>query len=276
MGERSSYRHGEFCYVDLMTRDHDAAVTFYADLLSLEVKPEDTGGHGKYTSLMKDGRTVAAVGEDPREGHPPAWCTYIAVDDVEAAARKASDLGAMLLVEPMDVGGHGRMATVQDPDGAVFHLWQASGAIGAELVNEMGAYLWAELAVENFEAVRPFYEQMFDWRFEKMSMSSQPEGESGDAPSDAPPAGGEEPPYWVIYAHDRMTGGLMETGGQMPTAWGVYFAVPDVDAALKTVTAAGGQVVVPAMDISVGRMAVVSDPQGACFSMMTPSGPMDP
>ena len=47
-----------------------------------------------------------------------AWLPYIQVADVDAAAAKAVELGGKLLSGPFDVPGSGRMATIEDPDGA--------------------------------------------------------------------------------------------------------------------------------------------------------------
>ena len=73
---------------------------------------------------------------------------------------------------------------------------------------------------------------------------------------------------------------LFEVGGQMvggttapqmpgvPNHWHVYFAVADADAAAAKVTELGGTVMVEPFDTPVGRIAVVSDPQGAVFSII--------
>ena len=57
--------------------------------------------------------------------------------------------------------------------------------------------------------------------------------------------------------------------GPIPNYWGVYFTVDDVDQLVGDVQANGGNVIMPAMDIGVGRIAVVQDPQGAVFTAMT-------
>ncbi len=57
--------------------------------------------------------------------------------------------------------------------------------------------------------------------------------------------------------------------GEMPSHWMSYVAVPDVDATARRITALGGKVCVPPTDISVGRFAVVNDPTGATFSIIT-------
>jgi hypothetical protein len=59
--------------------------------------------------------------------------------------------------------------------------------------------------------------------------------------------------------------------------WGVYFSVADADKAAEMVTALGGQVLNPPMDIpGIGRFAVVADPQGAIFSVMKFLPPQQP
>ncbi len=54
----------------------------------------------------------------------------------------------------------------------------------------------------------------------------------------------------------------------VPSHWHVYFAVADADATAAKATELGGNVLVPPYDIPGGRIAVLSDPQGAVFSIM--------
>ena len=59
----------------------------------------------------------------------------------------------------------------------------------------------------------------------------------------------------------------------MPPAWGCYITVDNVDETMAKCTALGGKTLVPPMDVpTVGRMAVLQDPQGAVFSVMTYAG----
>jgi predicted enzyme related to lactoylglutathione lyase len=70
-------------------------------------------------------------------------------------------------------------------------------------------------------------------------------------------------------------GGIGEIGADQPAGtpayWGTYFAVADTDAAVARVVELGGNVVAPAWDSPYGRMAVVSDDQGAMFALMSSS-----
>ena len=53
---------------------------------------------------------------------PSYWLVYFGSDDLEADVAKAGELGGNQLVEPMDIGP-GRIAVLQDPQGAVFALY---------------------------------------------------------------------------------------------------------------------------------------------------------
>jgi predicted enzyme related to lactoylglutathione lyase len=53
---------------------------------------------------------------------PAMWTPYVAVEDPDASCKKASELGAEILVEPMDIPGIGRFAIIKDPQGAVFGI----------------------------------------------------------------------------------------------------------------------------------------------------------
>src|SRR5918999_4822932 len=140
MGERDRHEHGTFSWTDLSTPDADGARDFYGPLLGWEFVdepiPEEAGG-GVYRMARIDGRATAAMYETS-ERHP-AWASYVTVDDVDAMAARAKELGANLMGEPFDVMTTGRMVLVQDPTGAVFAMWQPRDSIGAEIVNAPGA-----------------------------------------------------------------------------------------------------------------------------------------
>ena len=57
---------------------------------------------------------------------------------------------------PMDVMDAGRMAVATDPTGAFFMIWQPKGSIGAEFVNEPGAFSWSELMTPDVDKAVAF------------------------------------------------------------------------------------------------------------------------
>ena len=63
-------------------------------------------------------------------------------------------------------------------------------------------------------------------------------------------------------------GSMLPQAPGLPNHWHVYFGTDDADATAATAAEQGGAVIVPPFDIPVGRIAVLSDPQGAMFSII--------
>ncbi len=194
------------------------------------------------------GRAAAAMFETT-ERHP-AWASYVTVDDADAITARARELGANVMAEPFDVMDAGRMATLQDPTGAVFCVWQPRRSIGAEVVNGHGALSLNQLNTTDPEAAQRFYTELFGWRFEDV--------EGGPAP------------YSGIHRGERTNGGMMQLPPDQaaPSHWLVYFGIDDIDAAAERIGASGGRLVVPKMDVPGGQILVAQDPQGATFALV--------
>ena len=76
--------------------------------------------------------------------------------------------------------------------------------------------------------------------------------------------------YTMQRGDDNICGVLQmdENWEGIPPHWTSYFAVDDTDAACEQAAAAGGEVRVPAFHTPFGRIAVLSDPFGATFSVV--------
>src|SRR4051794_3264197 len=165
MGERDGFAPGTFCWVDLATTDQEGAKSFYSGLFGWE--PDDMpAGEGVIYSMQKlRGKFVAAIAPQPEQqreaGVPPAWNNYVWVESTDEVASRAKELGATVHAEPFDVMEAGRMAVIQDPQGAFFMLWQPNQHGGAQLVNEPGALCWNELASSEMDASAEFYRGLF-------------------------------------------------------------------------------------------------------------------
>jgi predicted enzyme related to lactoylglutathione lyase len=260
MSERTSYDPGIPCWIDLGTPDLGAAVDFYGTLFGWDVpegeNSEQTGG---YRQAMLGDKPVAGMMPLMQEGQPPAWSSYISVEDADATVAKVKGAGGTVVAEPMDVMDLGRMAIFVDPTGAVLGIWQPGSFIGAEVVNETGAVVWNELNTRDPEAARSFYGDVFGWGFEER------EFETGA--------------YTSIKVGDATVGGMIDITGrapdEVPAHWLVYFAVEDTDATVARATDSGGGVALAPFDIGgVGRIGIVKDPFGAVFAVMTPDPEM--
>ncbi len=114
-----------------------------------------------------------------------------------------------------------------------------------------GRFVWFECYSKNPEQAKVFYSELFGWTVEPMEMS-----------------GGRT--YQLIKSGDTGIGGVMELQpdqGDHPF-WLSYLSVEDVDAAAAKIGQSGGGVLAPPFDAQgVGRMAFVTDPQGAMFAL---------
>lgn len=130
------------------------------------------------------------------------------------------------------------------------------------MANPVGSFIWYELMTTDPDGAKAFYESIVGWQI------------TGHA---APEAGGPDYRH-IIRSDGGSNGGVlgldenMTKGGARP-CWLGYFYVPDVDAAVTAIVADGGKSLMPAFDIPVGRIAMVADPGGVPFYVMTPIPP---
>ena len=125
-------------------------------------------------------------------------------------------------------------------------------------------FIWYELMTSDPAGAARFYGAVVGW-----TIVSQGE---------TPPGGVD---YRMIVRGDGgNAGGLLVLGADMLAGgarpgWLGYLEVDDVDRAIEAIKADGGAVQMPATDLPVGRIAMVSDPQGAHFYIMDPIPPED-
>lgn len=116
---------------------------------------------------------------------------------------------------------------------------------------EPGTPSWVDLGSPDVDATAAFYKTLFGWERQDLG----------------PEAGG----YGIFTLNGRQVAGVGPQQNPGPPNWTTYISTDDVDAAAGRVTAAGGMVFMPPMDVmEEGRMAIVADPSGAAFGMWQP------
>ncbi|MCX4691760.1 VOC family protein [Streptomyces sp. NBC_01408] len=260
------YKPGTPCWIDLMVPDQQAALDFYCDLFGWqgEIGPAETGG---YSVCTLKGKPVAGImkamnpdGTVPDPMPPTVWTTYLATDSLDSTLKSVTDAGGTVMMPAMDVMELGRMAVIADPTGAVVGLWEAGSFDGAGIVNEHGALIWNELGTGDKDAAAAFYSAVLP----VTTAPAQMDGAEG---------------YTEFKVGGRSVAGMMsldEMPPGTPPYWMAYFQVDDVDSIQAAATRAGGNVLAPAFDMPVGRMAVLTDPQGAPFAVINATAPEPP
>ncbi len=191
---------GAPAWIDLVVPDLGTARTFYAAVLGWEYEEgTSAGGGATYLTATVGGQRVAGLGDvAPDAPAPPAaWTVPRATDDVVAGVEAAVAAGGTVLVPATRAGEAGSFAVLADPTAAVFGLWQAGTHTGMDLVDEPGAFAWAETMSGDPERARAFYAAVLGWTFTDMSapgftyatfeVDGAPAGGIGALPDDAPP-----------------------------------------------------------------------------------------
>ena len=252
MPEVKEYEPGTPSWVDLGSPDIEASAAFYGGVFGWTFESagpvEETGGYGMFT--LK-GLNVAGIGPQMNADQSPYWTMYVSVADVEATTARVEAHSGTIVVPPMEVFTAGKMAVFIDSGGAPFSAWQPIEHIGAQLVNEPGAFTWAELRTADVGPALGFYERVFNWVANPMDMDGTP--------------------YTLWNLGERPVAGMMADSAGA-SRWDISFAVADCDAAVAKAVELGGSVVAPAADMSVGRFAGLADPHGATFGVIKLAG----
>ena len=246
---------GRFMWHQLFTRDVPGAKKFYSSVVGWKTQawPLDPS----YT-LCKAGDAPAAgiisFNADIPADAPPHWLQYIGVRDVDGTAEAVVRAGGSILKEPADLKGAGRYAVVKDPQGATFAIIDPENArADTPGLPPVGQFSWHELATSDHEAAFAFYSQLFGWdAIVRMDMG---------------PSVGT---YLIFGQNGQQRGGMYIKPPDMPGPpnWLPYAHVPSVHAAVEVVTAEGGAIVQPPMQVPGGsHIAVIMDSGGAAFAL---------
>jgi predicted enzyme related to lactoylglutathione lyase len=112
---------GALTWNELATDDTAKAKDFYGGLFGWRI--EDQTEPFPYTVIYVDGRPNGGMrSQGPEEsGVPPHWLPYFATASCDTSVAKLKELGGNIVYGPVDIP-RGRLAVVQDPQGAMFAL----------------------------------------------------------------------------------------------------------------------------------------------------------
>jgi predicted enzyme related to lactoylglutathione lyase len=240
-------------WIDLATSDAPAARDFYAKLFGWNLEVSEDPQYGGYATAKLGNASAGGIGPKQTAEIPTAWSMYIGTDNVDELAKRVQAAGGTVAAPPYDVGDQGRMAVFSDPSGAFISAWQPA-QMSQFVAGKPNAFGWAELNARGLDRAVAFYETVFGW-----THSTSPFGD------------GQE---YTSFEHDgQPIAGALEMSPEIPadvpSNWLIYFTVDDVDAGFRKAIELGAREMVAPQDFPGGRFAIVSDPQGAAFGLMT-------
>ena len=246
---------GKVVLRQLVTPDLAVAKRFYGGLLGWTFRDLKLG-KAEYAEASMEGQPVAGLIQRDRpagDRFQPAWLTFIAVRDVDAARAVAVEKGARVLFEPRDVAGRGRQAVLADPQGAVFAVLASSAGDPPDDLPDLGEWIWSSLSTVDPDADAAFYQAIFDYQIFEL-------------PADA---GAQH----LLLASDDLARASVNTlpveARQAHPRWLSYVRVEDVAWKAALAVSLGGRVLVePRLDRHGGKVAVVADPLGAPFGLL--------
>jgi uncharacterized protein len=255
--EPASQEHhvGKVILVELVTPDLAAAKQFYGGLFGWTFRDIQADGK-EYAEASLDGRPVAGLfhkAVPAGEHRQPAWLTFIAVRDVDAANTIALQHGAKVLFEPHSIPDRGREAVFADPQGAIFAVLASSSGDPPDVLAAPGAWIWSSLITSDPDTDAAFYQALFDY-------------EVFDLPADK----GAQHLLLASDNHARASANsLPAKKPNMHPHWLNFVRVEDAVKMSAKVVALGGRVLVePRVDRQGGKVAVVADPLGTPFGLL--------
>ncbi|MFJ4908089.1 VOC family protein [Streptomyces sp. NPDC093249] len=252
MTEATRRTPGTPCWVSLMVHGLDATQEFYRALFGWEFEPGPQ--HlGPYVRALLDGEEVAGIGQLPPDRHLRiAWTPYLASDDADETAESIRCCGGTVAVGPLDAGEAGRMALCSDPVGAVFGVWEADAHHGTATAGPPGTPVWNELLTYETSSVGKFYRAVFGHEVE--------------------PVVSADHDWATLHVDGVPVASLHGVGSALPRDrgphWMTYFETVDVDTAARLSVELGGQLLRPPYEARTGRVAQVTDPEGAVFALV--------
>jgi hypothetical protein len=116
----------QWLWVELWAKDAEAMARFYGGLAGYEVTPMERPDGSLGSLLAAGGYTRCGIIPSPASNVAPAWLPYLRVEDVKAAATRAQQAGARVVVPPAARIRDGRVALIVDPTGAPVGLAQVT------------------------------------------------------------------------------------------------------------------------------------------------------
>ena len=236
-------RAGEVVWIDLVTSDTGKSQSFFTQLNGWKYN-----NFGAYSRAMSGTKPVCGIISDPeltRGEKNSYWIVSASVEDVDAASGRATENKGKVLSEPKRIPERGKVAVIQDDQGAVLALMNNSrGDLKATAARE-GEWTWVELWTTEPQAASDFYQKVLNVKSELHSGTDD---------------------YFVLQSEKHAFAGITQTiAKDEGPIWIPVLSVVDVTSSAARVKELNGSIVVNPAEVSGHKVALVTTPGGAPF-----------
>jgi len=249
---------GKFVWFDLLTDDVETAKQFYGELFGWQF--QDNGDDNPiYTTVLDNGLPIGGIvasDQLKQEVKSSRWLSYLSVPDVDAAVAYIEAQGGTVHAKGTDFPQRGRVAVVNDPQGALLAFVQSSTGDPVDTDPSDGRWFWIELWTSDVKAATNVYHELVG--YEEDTRLQTDVGETQ---------------YHVMRRDDQLRAGMLEIpfDGVLPN-WVPYVMVDNPADVAKNSESLGGRILVLPEGEYHGGSAIISDPTGGVFGVQKWTG----
>ena len=239
---------GKFVWFDLLTEDVQGAQNFYSELFGWRVE----GQSSDYIVIYAGDKPIGGIA--PHESKDPEkleslWLASLSVENVDRAVSATKSRYGKVLDGPFDVKGRGRMAVIQDPEGAELILLRADGGDPADETVKSGEWLWVDLFTRDAKTANEFYGSLAGYTAQTVKTE-------------------EDHSYNLLEKDDRALAGVVEIPWEdVEPNWLPYVKVDDLEGTISLAENLGGVLI-----LRLENVAVIADPTGGVFGIQVVRG----
>ena len=239
---------GKFVWFDLLTEDVQGAKNFYSELFGWRVE----GQSSDYIVIYAGDKPIGGIA--PHESKDSEvleslWLASLSVENVDRAVSATKSRYGKVLDGPFDVKGRGRMAVIQDPEGAELILLRAAGGDPVDETVKSGEWLWVDLFTRDAKTANEFYGSLAGYTAQTVKTE-------------------EDNSYNLLKKDDRAFAGVVEIPWEdVEPNWLPYVKVDDLEGTISLAENLGGVLI-----LRLENVAVIADPTGGVFGIQVVRG----
>lgn len=237
------HQFGMFVWCDLLTEDVQAAQDFYRDLFGWRFENYSSDYSIIYNGDKPIGGMVPYENKNP-DVLESFWMVSLSVEDVDRSVSATKARYGKVMDGPIDVRGRGRMAVIQDPQGAVLVVLRAAGGDPLEEDIIPGEWIWVDLVTRDAKSANAFYGALVGYTSDFIKLESVNS-------------------YNLLRKGEQAYAGVVELPwDDVEPNWLPYIGVDDLEDTVRQAEKLGGVVILRVEDV-----AVIADPTGSVFGI---------